>query len=161
MKTSTLSYLLSRLGQSHAINTHFHIPPSAVSPRRPRAAAPSGVSGGSCRYDEKCPHSIRHAGFTSAVGLVWNNKPAAFWYGSRKAGQTAQTLTSAKNTHTYVFYTHEERRLVFTWSGWSQLFNFLFFFSPSALRTQTIVLIELHCSLEPDNCSDLCFKDTY
>lgn len=37
---STLSYLLSRSGQSHAINTHFHIPPSAVSPRRPRAAGP-------------------------------------------------------------------------------------------------------------------------
>lgn len=40
INVSTLPYLLACSGQSRVTNTHYHIAPSALSPRRPRAAGP-------------------------------------------------------------------------------------------------------------------------
>lgn len=64
-----------------------------------------------------------------------------------------QTLIIAQ-IHTYL--PHTERILVFTCTDWN---NYLISFL--ALRTQTIVLVQLYCSLEPNSYCDLCYKATY
>lgn len=95
----------------------------------------------SCRYNESAHTAQRHGGFTSAVGLVWNNKPAAFWHDSAEAKKkrvkpqtlckqplTSAATTSQKITRPTLIRTlpHRERRLMIALPRLRQLFNFLF-----------------------------------
>lgn len=53
----------------------------------------------SARYHESAHAAQRRGGFVSAVGLVWNNKPPAFWLDSRegekKSGSNRRRFASS------------------------------------------------------------------
>lgn len=109
------------------------------------------VDGASCRYDESAHVAQSRGGFVSAVGLVWNNKPPAFWLdsgeGGGKAGQTADASQAAthlsssnnrkkKHVELLCAHFHTKREGWFAWPRRRQLFNFLLFHVDA---TQTIV----------------------